>query len=816
MAGADDAIKLTQFLTGIIGGFSEAAHKSRQEQEANQLRLLSILASNPNISVSPVAPTDVQTQGNLLGALFGANRYTTAGGAPAFRVGQSYVTAQEAPPIPIPDFLKDTPSSYGGAGVPGPPVRPFNVPGGTVQPSTPPPGTTAPTPGATPAPPTTAPQTARAPQATGPEPEARAARARQAYARLAPDLRAQIDAAVDEAARLYPNVPRERLLALIGIESGFNPEAVSPAGAIGLTQLMPDTAAALGVDDPRDVRQNILGGAKYLSQQIQAFKDPTHALAAYNAGPGRVQEYKGVPPFRETQAYVPAVQTAENLFAGPGAVAARRPTAAGEAPEVPSAPTAPRLELPTPRGPEEFINEAQRNVYRTLAPQLRNTVQGQQRLGTALNEAVQRGTLRAERELRTARAEAERIKRERQVHSYEVLNALDQVQDTQQLKSVLDYMAQHPEPDHLRDSVNVLARTPSGQLTEMMAKLYPQLLAANYSQEQIRFAWKVFEKKAELPGVIAEEEAKIKARADLKPYEQARALPGEVRETAAKEEARLKIQRAQYAPLVETVTAQPGTFHNLPAEAKASILPDLVKRGVTADQLEAPGIAEQRSLAIQKARLDLEKTQREKAGVQFTPLEVQENALKLRAAIRQEPKFKIAQEITSGYGNIKVGAQLDNSAGDLAIVNGYAKILDPTGIVHPSEFRTVEEAQGFFQRLGVLPKKYLQGDRLAPETRKNFLAAAQKLAEEKYRNAVAEIEPVYKPRAQGLGVNFEEIFPNPFTTEKPAQQPPATAGAAAEAPAATQAPASIPAIPQGMQPGQTLTLPNGTIIRRKE
>lgn len=93
---------------------------------------------------------------------------------------------------------------------------------------------------------------------------------------------------------------------LVQQESSFRPDAVSPAGAIGLAQLMPGTARDLGVD-PSDPVQNLTGGARYLRQQLDAFQDPTLALAAYNAGPGNVRKYGGVPPFEETQNYVARV-----------------------------------------------------------------------------------------------------------------------------------------------------------------------------------------------------------------------------------------------------------------------------------------------------------------------------------------------------------------------------------------------------------------------------------------------------------------------------------------------------------------------------
>jgi soluble lytic murein transglycosylase-like protein len=110
--------------------------------------------------------------------------------------------------------------------------------------------------------------------------------------------------AIAEAARKW-NLDPALLKAVVKQESGFNASAVSGAGAMGLMQLMPDTARELGVNNPMDARENLMGGARYLRSMMDRFDgNLTKALAAYNAGPGAVERYGGVPPYEETQNYV--------------------------------------------------------------------------------------------------------------------------------------------------------------------------------------------------------------------------------------------------------------------------------------------------------------------------------------------------------------------------------------------------------------------------------------------------------------------------------------------------------------------------------
>jgi soluble lytic murein transglycosylase-like protein len=123
-------------------------------------------------------------------------------------------------------------------------------------------------------------------------------------AKPAPPPELTIDQSISQAGEKH-HIDPDFISSVVRAESGFHPRAISPKGARGLMQLMPKTAAGLGVKDSFDTNENVEGGTRYLRELLEKFDyDAVKALAAYNAGPDRVTHYRGVPPYSETRNYV--------------------------------------------------------------------------------------------------------------------------------------------------------------------------------------------------------------------------------------------------------------------------------------------------------------------------------------------------------------------------------------------------------------------------------------------------------------------------------------------------------------------------------
>jgi len=129
-------------------------------------------------------------------------------------------------------------------------------------------------------------------------------------------LNDRINKAVRQAS-IKHNIEEELIRAIIKRESNFKYDVTSRTGAMGLMQLMPKTAEGLGVKNGYDIEENINGGTQYIKWMLDKYKGNFKlALAAYNAGPGAVDKYKGIPPYEETKAYVPYVLKWYNIYKG--------------------------------------------------------------------------------------------------------------------------------------------------------------------------------------------------------------------------------------------------------------------------------------------------------------------------------------------------------------------------------------------------------------------------------------------------------------------------------------------------------------------
>lgn len=158
-------------------------------------------------------------------------------------------------------------------------------------------------------------------------------------------------------------------------------------------------------------------------------------------------------------------------------------------------------------------------------------------------------------------------------------------------------------------------------------------------------------------------------------------------------------------------------------------------------------------------RLDEAKLMASLSESGITDKEVAKNILNIKSSVRQDPQFKNFLEILNGYQNVEVGVSQNNAAGDLAIVNGIAKMLDPTGVVRPAEFDTVEAAQGWFEQFANIPFKVKEGRIIAPGGMERFKTLADELISTKANPIATNLRVSYSPVSQGLGVDLGVAVP---------------------------------------------------------
>ena len=807
MAGFGDFLQAIQFGMGLVSGFTAQAQKERESNEANQLKLLQLLQKDEVSRLVPVNAEELDRPTDLLTNLFGGGKARVRGtGEPATMFGGQGFALREYPPIQIPAELL-APSAPAAPTKPAepsaPPVRPFAPP-------------------QVPAAPPQVPGAAQAPSEIPAIPQA---------------LRTPILAAAGRASEAS-NVPISHLLGLIAIESSFNPRAISKDNAQGLMQLIPATQKKHKVINPFDITQNITGGAKEWAEALEKTGGDVRRayLEVYNPNdPNKVAAADRLERAVKFFEQDPAVQAVSGRVASLGATATRTtPT-----PEISERVSVAEIPLDPPRTEQSYLQDYQRSVYRDMAPHILDTPKGRERLGVALRDAKKEAKNDYDRDFASARAEAKRIKSERQIHSYEVLNALDRVQDTRQLKTILDYIATHDNPDHLGDAVTMVRQAPEGERIALAARMFPRLLEANYAKDVIEYSFKSVLPSEEMKNLRENLRAKQQerrvglvearrlwntgdkdaARDVLAIYEiTGENVPTDMRQERLVEEQRAKLTTAadvrfeEQTPLVNTLVANPELIpaFNLNPVVKGQILPRLIEGGVTKDDLYDPVKRDKEKLELKTAQFALDEKIRKKEG-RFTELEKAEHLIKLRGLLLKEPLFRQYSEATQGYVSILAGIQLNNAQGDLAIVNGIVKMLDPTGVVRPSEYMTAEQAQGVLERLGKAPAQFMQGDRLYPDARKRFLELGEALNQGRFKVMRNRLETTYKSMTEPLGVSLDTLIDakpvtGPTTKERITLPVPQQAAPQQTAPQQT-APQQAAPVPQQTAPQQAAPAP---------
>src|SRR3990167_11544695 len=406
MVGFGELVWAMKLGMGLVSGFTAQAEKEREANEAKQLKLLQLLKDDEHELIE-LPSSQIRAQGNVLDALFGTGQARVgATDEPAIMVGNRGFVRRKYGMMGESNQLGDILKNLGV--VAQPQVAPQTEAPATPAPSRP----FAPVAPATPAAPTPV-QTSTA---------------------------APIDTFVVQTATKN-NVNPALALAIKGVE-GSGPSAVSPKGAIGLFQIKPDTAAPYGVtaEQLTDPRVNVTTGIRHIADLSAQYPDrPDLVAAAYFSGSGNVRDGQIVNPHLSdgtltVQQYVDRTMQRIQSFAkkAPAAQQEQRIAQAGEpsvidipqqvasraAPSVQAAPTFDEIPLPKARTEKDYIFEEQRSAAENLAPRLRKNAKGDLVMGKALETAADQGRKRFTQDRERVRKDADRMKKERQIHSY--------------------------------------------------------------------------------------------------------------------------------------------------------------------------------------------------------------------------------------------------------------------------------------------------------------------------------------------------------------------------------------------------------------
>jgi hypothetical protein len=283
-------------------------------------------------------------------------------------------------------------------------------------------------------------------------------------------------------------------------------------------------------------------------------------------------------------------------------------------------------------------------------------------------------------------------------------------------------------------------------MPENIRQLVPTLLLGGYGDMAMKFAEPYLPQRA-------------KAKEPYTLAENARRFDEHNRLVA---EGKPKAEEAVTPGLVDAVMAQPQLYDKLPAATRATLTPALVERGFKAADLTTAEDRQLQQLRIAKYQAEINAANRTASGALSTA-DQRKLALNVRQDIRQEPAFKDLMGARSGHTAVMVGATQANAQGDLAIVNGIARLLDPGSVVRPSEFDTVRRTQGLIDQIEGFAQRLAKGEILTPKVRQQFVDLANNLQHEWERTAQREVEKVYGPVLKGTGIALSDVWVEPST-----------------------------------------------------